>query len=221
MNMDFSKLAPVSAHKRKEAKYDLQYRPKTGKWRVSDLAFARNGLNTMGFNLLLHPDDGYVVFQLVDENEAQLLRRRANTENKGLEFTSDVLRTLLDSKFKGVNDFRLTDLGEHSGNAYVGIEPWSEEMEVTVTTKVETVVDEDDDETKEMVDAVAEEAKTAEVSDDVNNVAPLSDQETEEGDDPLDFSTGQETKSDDSKDLDLEDIPEKNEEPVTNPFSKI
>lgn len=221
MKIDLTKLAPVSAHRRKATFFDLQYREKSGKWRVSEIAFARLNLSNMGFNLMLDPDSN-VVFQVVLEDDAQILRRRSNTTAKGKEFTSDSLRTLLDSKFDGVNDFRLTDVGELEGTSFVAIEPWSKEMTVTTTTKVTTEFEEDDEETKEMVDAVAAEAETAKTIDDVENVTPVDQQLTEDDD-----SSGEIEKkviNSSSKDLDLEDIPETKEEekkPAKNPFNSF
>jgi hypothetical protein len=247
MKLDLDQLAPVVANKRSTVSFDLQYRAKYGKWRVRDVVFAKLDLNNNGFNLMLHPT-GAVVLQLVPENDAQLLRRRGNAANKGVEFTSSTLRTLLDtSGFVGVNDFQITPLGEKDGFQFFGLEEFKASpmvtgtmtvssaptaematfpgnpMEVEVATTVETIVEEDDAETAEMVSAVEAEAETAEVAEEVENILPIEDQNTEMPEeeanqaDNYDFS---DTESEEDT-LDLEDIPETTAEkpPVKNPFA--
>jgi len=248
MKIDLTKLAPVSAHKRRnKLTYDLQYTPSNGKWRVTDVVFARLDLNNQGFNLMLSPE-GYVVLMLVPEGEAQLMRRRSNTTTKGLSFTSDSLRTLLDGKFEGINDFRLSNLGENEqGNEFLAITPWEDgsvevdsldqTMETTVTTTVETIVEEDDEETAEMVAAVAAEAEEAEVTEEVNDIVPIDELEpelvgsgeTEAEQDNYDFGSEddgftEETEATSGDDFDLENIPESAPEapaPVKNPFTSF
>jgi len=247
MKLDLNKLAPVRANKRSELSYDLQYRPKYGKWRVTDLVFAQLDLNNNGFNLMLHPD-GVIVLQLVPEANAQLVKRRSNASNKGLEFTSGSLRTLLDHKFSGVNDFQLTDVGEMDGNRFFAVEAFNTSIteslvdeadmvedapaiqaSVTVTA-VEAVIEPDDAETTEMVEAVAAEAENVEVSEEVEDIAPMGSIDL--GETQVIDETSQEVATEstassepdgESDELDLEDIPAAPaaKEVVKNPFTSF
>lgn len=105
---DPTTLIKVVPNRRKPVEtFDMRYSDKTRRFRFSTDAFTRLSLNTNGISIFRVPNGG-VVLSVQSEEESQLVKRKAGTENKGREFTSSELVRLLD--VKGETDFTLTHL---------------------------------------------------------------------------------------------------------------
>lgn len=234
--MNLNELSAISANPRNENLWDLQYREKYSKWRFSEKSYARFNLATMGFNLFMHPE-GSLVLGFVPENDAQLMRRRKGSESKGMEFTASSMRTLLDSKYPGVNLFCLIHLDTVDNCPYyevIAFIPEESKTMVEIETTVTIEAPDDSEEDADMIADVEAEADNSIETDEVNQVAELGSMDLAETE-VVDETTGEVTdetpgettdvddtldgEDDDPTNLDLSDIPDEKEETVkSSPF---
>ena len=196
LNISLDDLTTVqNVNPRNTQPYDMRFSEKTKKFRLSDMAFTRLGIDARYLKMHVHPQ-GYVLLsshpETGEESGKGTFMTRRGDFNKGQEFTNRKLRRELDAHgFEGVNDFTLSPLGDKEGVPYfvvAGYDGDSDDFEsplLTYSMTGNTVEDE----------ATAEEAEDIEEA-----IAEGSFEDSEDAADEADDSEDSDDDEDDEED---------------------